>query len=98
MDIKPKFKIGQKVWRIKNQHYRTKCSECERTIEDKSKWKIFRKQLAKICERIIFEGIWEESNVGYYVASVGPEDHFNEEDLFLSKQEAQAECDKRNDE
>ena len=98
MTLKPKYKIGQKVWRIKLQHYRTKCSECGRTVEDKQKWKIFRKSAAKIVERIIYESVWELDTISYYVRNVGFEDFFYEEDLFLSKEKAQKECDKRNKE
>ncbi len=97
MKIETKYDIGDKVWRIKQKRCDDACPTCNSTIAFKTKWVLFRRGPVKIRSINVQAGrkkTCTHYTVGRYDFD---NDWFGESELFITKAEARAECDKRNE-
>ena len=95
MKIETKFDIGQEVYFIKKQNVGEICNYCWQEIPNKIHF-AWRYSMHKITiDRILINDSIKDI-IQYRGFPV--QDFFDEDNLFLTRDEAKAECDRRNEE
>jgi len=95
MKIETKYDIGQKVWRIREKAVFQKCKACGGRDQGVFRWDIIGKatKIALVC---VYGSSKEDIEERYEFRGYGQVYSWDGEDVFRTKAEAQAECDKRN--